>query len=204
MTYRQLAAAFSFAAFVPGTATAQRLAGEHAATVIPAAAPIDTIGHFRAAAIQFGEDVFVTGQPTERALRELRTKGVTTIVNLRTPTEMRRDVPFDEAALAQQLGMRYVYVPVRGDSLYPYTTEAEKKFAEAMKTATGKVLLHCTVGWRASHMWAAYLVTERGLGVDSALALAHVKIPSMDHPMPGGEPVEGFLGRRLTFLDRTR
>ena len=204
MTYRQLAVALGLAALVPGIAAAQRLTGEHPATVIPAATLIDTTGLFRRAAMQVGEDVFVTGQPTERALRELHARGVTTIVNLRTPIEMQRDVPFDEAALARQLGMRYVHLPVRGDSLYPYTPAAEKEFAEAMKTATGKVLLHCTVAWRASHMWAAYLVTERGLPVDSALALAHVKIPSMDHPMPGGEPVEGFLGRRLTFLNGSR
>ncbi len=201
MTYRQLALSLSLAAFVPGAASAQHLTGDHPAAAVPAAAYIDTTGRYFRNAMQVGEDVFVTGQPTERALRELRAQGVTTIVNLRTPIEMTRTVPFDEAAVAQQLGMRYVYVPVRGDSAYPYTTDAEKKFAAAMKSATGKVLLHCTVAWRASHMWAAYLVTERGLSVDSALALAHVKIPSMDHPMPGGEPVEGFLGKRLTFLD---
>lgn len=202
MSYRRcLTFAWCLSAIAPALLGAQRLAGEHPAAVIPAVRDIDTTGRFRRAAMQVGEDVFVTGQPSERALRELRAQGVTTIVNLRTPSEMTSTVPFDEGALAQQLGMRYVYVPVRGDSAYPYTTGAEKKFAWAMKTATGKVLLHCTVAWRASHMWAAYLVTERGLSVDSALALAHVKLPSMDHPMAGGEPVEGFLGRRLTFLD---
>ena len=35
-----------------------------------------------------------------------------------------------------------------------------------------KILLHCTVAWRASHLWAAYLIKDRGVAIEPALANA--------------------------------
>ena len=48
--------------------------------------------------------VYVAGQPSEQAIRDLKDKGVKTIINLRTQPEMdnRRAVPFDEAALTKE------------------------------------------------------------------------------------------------------
>ncbi len=96
--------------------------------------------------------MFISGQPTERGLRDLRAQGVTTVVNLRSPEEMSKRVPFDEAALVKELGMEYVYLPMRGTPEFPYSPAAVKSFAAAMSSAKGKVLLHCTIAWRASHM----------------------------------------------------
>ena len=162
----------------------------------------DTTGLFQAVFARVGEDMFIAGQPTERGLRELRAQGVTTVVNLRTPQEMTDNVSFDERALVAQLGMRYVYLPVRGNAEYPYSPETLAKFADAVKTATGKVLLHCTIAWRASHLWAAYLIQFRGVPVDTALANARA-INLMDtHRMGqnGRQPVEDFLDRALPTL----
>jgi hypothetical protein len=60
--------------------------------------------------------VFIGGQPTADALRQLVSEGVTTIINLRTPREMdnRKVVPFDEAALLSELGVEYIHVPLDG------------------------------------------------------------------------------------------
>jgi protein tyrosine phosphatase (PTP) superfamily phosphohydrolase (DUF442 family) len=46
---------------------------------------LDTTGLFQAKFVSVGDDMFIGGQPTEKALRELRAKGVTTLVNLRMP-----------------------------------------------------------------------------------------------------------------------
>jgi uncharacterized protein (TIGR01244 family) len=172
---------------------------------ISAVAPpviMDSTGLFQARFARVGEDIFVAGQPTERALREMRDHGVTTVVNLRTPEEMTRNVDFDEQGLVAQLGMRYVHLPVRGGAEYPYSPETLTKFAEAVSTAKGKVLLHCTVAWRASHLWAAYLIGERGVPIDSALANARAINLMDDHRMGsnGRQPVEDFLGRSLPTL----
>jgi uncharacterized protein (TIGR01244 family) len=162
---------------------------------------LDTAGLYLERAARVGEDMFVTGQPTERALRELKAQGVTTVVNLRTPEEMTRNVPFDEAALVASLGMQYVYLPVRGNDQYPYSPATLTKFADAVGNAKGKVLLHCTVAWRASHLWAAYLI-NRGIPVDSALANARAINLMDDHRMGsnGRQPVEDFLDKALPTL----
>jgi protein tyrosine phosphatase (PTP) superfamily phosphohydrolase (DUF442 family) len=124
-------------------------------------------------------------------------RGVTTIVNLRTPPEMAR-VGFDEEALASQLGMAYVYLPVRGDTAMPYSPATVARFAKVMETANGKVALHCTVAWRASHLWAAYLIKNRGIDVPAALANARAINLMDDMRMSAGrQPVEEFLNQDL-------
>jgi hypothetical protein len=71
-------------------------------------------------------------------------------------------------------------------------------FAAAMSGAKGKVLLHCTIAWRASHMWAAYLIQYRDVPVARALDQARM-INLMDGMRMDGDrqPVESFLDRSL-------
>jgi uncharacterized protein (TIGR01244 family) len=112
---------------------------------------------------------------------------------------MKNAVRFDEPALIQQLGMRYVYIPMRGNEEFPYSPAAVARFADAVGSANGKVLLHCTVAWRASHLWAAYLIQERGVPVETALANARA-INLMDTMRMGSgsrQPVEDFLNRSV-------
>jgi uncharacterized protein (TIGR01244 family) len=161
---------------------------------VPNPVSLDTTGLFQSTFVSVGDDMFVAGQPTERALRELRAKGVTTIVNLRMPSEMAR-VGFDEAALARELGMRYVHIPMNGSAENPYGPKALDAFAAAMTSADGKVLLHCTIAWRASHLWAAYLIRERSVPVATALSQARQINLMDDHRMAAQQPLEGFLGR---------
>ncbi|NUQ11888.1 MAG: dual specificity protein phosphatase family protein [Gemmatimonadaceae bacterium] len=164
---------------------------------LPAPVLLDTTGLFQDRYARVGSDFFIGGQPTERALRELKAQGVTVVVNLRMPQEMQR-VPFDEAALVKSLGMTYVHLPMRGTDEAPYAPDAVTKFAEAVRNANGKVLLHCTVAWRASHLWAAYLIKEKGVADEEALANARAINLMDDHRMTqrGTQPVEDFLGRK--------
>ena len=204
MTYPTMITATISAVLValPRTGVSQALTRSAPIATVSAPVILDTTGLFQERAARVGDDMFVTGQPTERALRQLRAEGVTTVVNLRTPEEMTRNVPFDEPALARELGMRYVYLPVRGTSEYPYSPATLAKFAEAVSTANGKVLLHCTVAWRASHLWAAYLIKERGVPVEAALANARA-INLMDTHRIGSngrQPVEDFLDTTLPTL----
>src|ERR1700680_3344658 len=172
-----------------GVCGAQRLTGPHPTGDVPAPVALDTHGQFQDKFVRVGDDVFITGQPTERALRDLRAQGVTTVVNLRTPEEMSTRVPFDEAALVKNLGMEYVYIPVRGNAEFPYSPAAVKSFAAAMRGAKGKVLLHCTIAWRASHLWAAYLIQYRDVPVATALQQART-INLMDDMRMGGDRSE--------------
>ncbi len=174
-------------------AGAQNIVGKGKTGPVPNPVSLDTTGMFQAKFASVGDDMFIGGQPTEKAIRDLKAKGVTTIVNLRMPEEMAR-VGFDEAALAKELGIRYVHIPMRGTPENPYGPKQLDAFAEAMASADGKVLLHCTVAWRASHLWAAYLIRERKVPVATALAQTR-QINLMDDMRMGDQqPLEGFLG----------
>ena len=193
-----LAVFAAMSAVTTGVSSAQRLTGPHPTGKVPAPIALDTRGLFQEKFARVGDDVFISGQPTERGLRELRAQGVTTVVNLRSPPEMAR-VPFDEAALVKELGMEYVYLPMRGTPELPYSPAAVKSFAAAMSNAKGKVLLHCTIAWRASHLWGAYLIQYRDVPVAAALEDART-INLMDDMRMDGErqPIEDFLGRGLS------
>jgi len=179
-------------------AVAQNIVGKDKTGPVPNPVSLDNPGLFQDRFVSVGDDMFISGQPTEKALRELKAKGVTTVVNLRMPEEMAR-VGFDEAALVKELGMKYVHIPMRGSADYPYGPKELDTFAAAMASADRKVLLHCTVAWRASHLWAAYLIRERKVPVADALAQARM-INLMDNMRMGSsdqQPLEGFLGRAV-------
>ena len=184
------------------TTAAQQLVGNGAIRSLPAPVLLDSAGLFQAVYARVGDDLFIAGQPSERALRDMKARGVTTIINLRMPQEMER-IGFDEAKLIAELGMKYVHIPMRGgNGENAYSPETLRKVAEAMKAADGKVLLHCTIAWRASHIWAAYLIQEHG--IPDAEALAHARAINLmdDHRMDpsGRQPVEMFLGRKVEGL----
>jgi uncharacterized protein (TIGR01244 family) len=181
----------------------QHVIGAHPDHSIPAPVVLESKG-FQAVIARVGTDLYISGQPTADALRQLRDRGVTTVVNLRTPEEMA-SIGFDEAAEVAKLGMKYVHLPVRGTPDMPYSPATVEQFSRALAGATGGVLLHCTVAWRASHLWSAYLIHDRGMPVDSALAQGRAINLMDDHHMTTGrQPVEDFLGRDLDALRRSR
>ena len=147
---------------------------------------------YQAAFARVGPNLLIAGQPTDSALRALRAQGVTTVIVLRTPPELdnRENVPFDEEKLVKELGMTWVHIPVRGDSTWPYSPAAVDRLATALKNAKGRVLLHCTIAYRASHLYTAYLVKYRGLSLDSALT--HGRAINW-----GTLPFEGFMGEPM-------
>jgi len=169
----------------------------------PAPAPVvlDPTGLFQEKYATVGDDLFIGGQPTEQALRDLKAKGVTTVVNLRMPAEMAL-VTFDEAALLKELGITYVHIPLNGRDDTPYAPQALDRFTQVMASAKGKVLLHCTVAWRASHMWGAYLIRERNMPVIDALTQVRSINLRDDRPFGTQQPIEGLLGRTLPELMR--
>jgi len=196
-------AAFAAATLVSAVpSAAQKFVRQESVKALPAPVLLDTTGMFQDRYARIGDDLFIGGQPTQKALREMKAQGVTTIVNLRSPSEMQR-IGFDEEKLIGELGMKYVYLPVRGDAQFPYTPETLAKFTEALKTAEGKVLLHCTVAWRASHLWGAYLIQA---GVPAADALHHTRAINLmdEHRMDasGRQPMELFLGKAVPGIGK--
>ncbi len=184
-------------------ASAQSVVGKGKTGPAPDPVTLDITGLFQAKFASVGSDLFIAGQPTEKALRDLKARGVTTVINLRMPEEMKQ-IGFDEAALVNELGMRYVHIPMRGSAANPYGPTQLDQFAAAMAAAEGKVLLHCTVAWRASHIWAAYLIRDRGVPVATALAQTRSINLRDEAPFGGQQPIEGFLGRTIPELARPK
>ncbi|MBK9777952.1 MAG: hypothetical protein IPP62_16610 [bacterium] len=115
-------------------------------------------------------DTYISGQPTEATLEALAGRGVKVVICLRTAREMadRKAVPFDERAKAQALGLEYVQV---GLGPYgSYTPESLAVIRDVIDRHDGKVLMHCTVGGRASTVWAALRTKYDGLSLEDALA----------------------------------
>jgi len=201
-TITLLAGVASF--IVPRVGAAQHVAGANAAKTVPAPVQLDSPRGFQAVLARVGDDLYIAGQPTADALRQLHERGVTTVVNLRSPEEMT-GIGFDEAAEVAKLGMKYVYLPVRGNAEFPYSPATLDAFTRALHESSGAVLLHCTVAWRASHLWTAYLIRERGMPVDSALVQGRlINLMDSHHSGAGRQPVEDFLGRDLEELRRYR
>lgn len=184
-------------------ALAQSVVGKGKTGPAPDPVNLDITGLFQAKYASVGSDLFIGGQPTEKALRDLKAKGVTTVINLRMPEEMTQ-IGFDEAALVKELGMNYVHIPMRGSAENPYGPRQLDQFAAALASADGKVLLHCTIAWRASHIWAAYLIRDRG--VPAATAIAQTRSINLrdEAPFGGLQPIEGFLGKPIPELARPK
>ncbi len=155
-------------------------------------APVDGFEGVTGGVFQDGR-IYIAGQPDDEKLRQFQKLGVTAVVNLRTPQEMdnRDRVPFDEAALVTSLDMEYVHIPLGGDD-YPYTPEAVAAFAAVLERHAGPVLLHCTVAWRASYLWAAYLIHYHDFQLASALDRGEAIAI-------GPSPLQGLLDRPLSM-----
>lgn len=193
-------AALAASLVLAAPSSAQKLVKQQSIPTIGAPQLLDTLGMFQARFAKVADDMYIGGQPTEKALRELKAQGVTTVINLRSPEEMAR-IGFDEARVVSELGMKYVYIPMRGTTELPYSPDGLKKFTDAMASADGKVLLHCTVAWRASHLWGAYLIQQ---GVPADQALRHTRAINLmdDHRMGSNnkQPIEEFLGKPVPGL----
>ena len=125
-------------------------------------------------------DLAAAGQPSPRALAELKAMGFKTVINLRTVPEG----PADERALVESQGLRYVQVPLTPDSFSLADAEAVQKVLD--DPAAGPVLLHCASSNRVGGVWAVLQARQgkpfeeaeaagRAAGLKSATMVAAVR-----------------------------
>lgn len=111
-------------------------------------------------------DLYVGGEPTRQGLQTLRAAGVRTVVDLRSKQQKVED----EGAIARELGMEYVEIPLASNTL---TDEQAETFLKSMRgRGRGDVLLHCSGGNRAAAMYGLYLGAEEGYSPEEALRRA--------------------------------
>ena len=107
---------------------------------------------------------YVSGQPAEGDWRTFADAGVTTVINLRTATEMKGR---DERAEVTASGLRYLELPIDGASAM--TPDNARRLGELLRDARGPVLLHCGSGNRAGGLLALMKAGE-GMPAEQALA----------------------------------
>ena len=112
--------------------------------------------------------IHAAGQPTPDQLAALAGDGVRTVINLRAPDE---PTEFDEAAVAEALGLRYVCIPVSGPG--DVTHDTVEIFSRELERARdeGDVLVHCASANRVGALLALDHGLTRGASREDALSL---------------------------------
>lgn len=132
------------------------------------------------------------GQVTEEQLAEAAAAGYRTVVNLRTSEE---PLEWDEPARVEELGMRYVALPIAGAE--GVTRDNAEKLARILGEAERPLLLHCGSGNRVGALFAlkAYYLegedpeTALAIGLDAGLTKLEPKVREV-LGLPPQEPQE--------------
>jgi uncharacterized protein (TIGR01244 family) len=130
------------------------LAGESQLATLPRHVVIDQHRH-------------VSGQPSAEAIAQLRSAGITTVIDLRPDQETPE---LDEKAAVEQTGIKYLALPISGAA--DLTRENVARFDQLLKaTATGNVLIHCASGNRVGAMLALQARWVLGKSAEESLAI---------------------------------
>jgi uncharacterized protein (TIGR01244 family) len=108
--------------------------------------------------------IYLAGQPSAADFAIAKKEGIKTVINLRTPVEMR----FDEKGVLKGLGMEYHYLPFG-----PPNTLKDEIFEKSLKVLGDKkkqpVLLHCASANRVGAIWLVHRVLTDKVPYDKAL-----------------------------------
>ncbi len=109
--------------------------------------------------------LFTAGQPAMKDWAAIKAGGIRTVINLRTPGELKDR---DEAAEVRAAGLRYVEIPVAGaESIIP--ANAGALHAALAPAHGGGVLVHCASGNRAGALLALEQQAFDGVAPERAL-----------------------------------
>ena len=121
---------------------------------------------------------FLASQPSADDLAQAKAGGIKTVVNLRKPTE---PIGYDEAAVAQQLGLAYVTLPFsHKDEL---TDAGFDRARELLNGIERPALVHCASANRVGALWLAWRALDGGVALDVATAEAKtigLKTPELE------------------------
>lgn len=117
--------------------------------------------------LRASDTVLVGGQPTEAVLREAAAAGIEVVVNMRGVNE---DPGFDEEALAAELGLTYLRVPIAGPQ--DLSPESVMLFDAVLKQVGDRPsLMHCASGNRVGAMYALHASRYDDLEPEAAIEI---------------------------------
>ena len=109
------------------------------------------------------------GQPTPAQLADLKSQGVTTILNLRTIGERGFDATLEETE-TKKLGMKYFHIPVANDA--PKDEQADEFLKITDNAQNRPVFIHCGSANRVGAFFMIRRVLRDGMTFDAAKAEA--------------------------------
>lgn len=114
-------------------------------------------------------DIYFAGQPDLQGIHELRSRGIRTVVNIRTEPEMTAErIGFDEMTEVMRRGMEYIRIPVSSDTLSAHDAD---RLAAVLSRRSDPVVIHCGSSNRVGGLWALYLYRHRNVPLDEAIEL---------------------------------
>lgn len=111
-------------------------------------------------------ELYTAGQPSPQDWRAMRARGISIVINLRTPGELKGR---DEAEEVRAAGLLYAEIPVAGaDGI---TAENARLLHTALGARHRGVLVHCASGNRVGALLALEQVLFDGMPKQDAMAL---------------------------------
>jgi uncharacterized protein (TIGR01244 family) len=109
----------------------------------------------------------VSGQPSAEAIAQLKSAGITTVIDLR-PDQETPDL--DEKSVVEKTGLKYLSLPIAGSA--DLTHENVALFDQLLKdSASEDVLIHCASGNRVGAMLALQARWIQGRSAEESLAI---------------------------------
>lgn len=120
--------------------------------------------------IRFNQNIIVGPQPTEAEIRELASKGIKGVINLRTEHEEDQPLsPEREGEIVRQAGMAYVHFPV---TMARAKMKLVDRFRSELDSIPKPVFVHCKVGKRAGAFVLMDIAAKQDLSAEEAIQKA--------------------------------
>lgn len=101
--------------------------------------------------LELAPQVYVTGQVFEHDLKLIAEQGIKSVMSNRPDGEAADQPPnADLARVAEELGIKYVYVPVVSGRITPQNIE---DFRQAVVSLERPMLIFCRTGARSTALW---------------------------------------------------
>lgn len=109
-----------------------------------------------------------SGKPDAAMITAASTKGVKTLVSNLTAEEIEKNkqAGFDEKALSEQAGLKFVHIPIKATG---YEVADVAAFAKVMDETGGEFVAHCASGNRSAGLYAAWLARYQKVPVEEAI-----------------------------------
>jgi uncharacterized protein (TIGR01244 family) len=112
--------------------------------------------------MQMAPGLYLGGQPNVEDLKNLKQKGITTVIDVREPSET--DMPNHQ--LVQDIGLEYINIPVTKET---FTDAKVDHFRTVIEEHPTNVLVHCASGVRAGAMMMMIMAIRQNWSSRDAL-----------------------------------